>query len=153
MLNENDLAPDFEILDDTGKPTKLSDFRGQQVLLYFYPKAMTSGCTLQAQDIRDDFGKYRDAGVVVIGVSPDPVKRQAKFKEKEELPFILLADEDHSVAELYGVWVEKKMYGRTYWGNERTSFLIDQAGKIEKIFRKVKPKEHNNQVLACLAFD
>lgn len=153
MLNENDLAPDFELLDDEGKTTKLTDFRGQRVLLYFYPKAMTSGCTLQAQDIRDDFGKYQDAGVVVIGISPDPVKRQAKFKAKEALPFILLADEDHTVAEKYGVWIEKKMYGRTYWGNERTSFLIDQNGKIEQIFRKVKPKEHNDQVLASLSLD
>jgi peroxiredoxin Q/BCP len=100
--------------------------------------------------LRDNFDKYQAAGVIVIGVSPDPVKRQAKFKEKESLPFILLADEAHAVAEKYGVWIEKKMYGRTYWGNERTSFLIDTAGKIEKIFRKVKPNQHNEQVLTAL---
>lgn len=150
MLNEKDAAPDFALRDDTGQPVKLSDFRGQRVLLYFYPKAMTSGCTLQAQDLRDDIAKYQNAGVVVIGISPDPVKKQAQFKTKENLPFMLLADENHEVAEKYGVWVEKSMYGRKYWGAERTSFLIGADGTIEQIFRKVKPKEHNAQVLAAL---
>ncbi|MEW5961288.1 MAG: thioredoxin-dependent thiol peroxidase [Chloroflexota bacterium] len=151
MLQENDLAPDFEGLADSGQPVKLSDFRGKKILLYFYPKAMTSGCTIQACALRDDFSLYEQAGVVVIGVSPDPVKRQAKFKEKEGLPFILLADENHEVAEKYGVWVEKSMYGRTYWGNERSSFLIGPDDVIERIFRKVKPEAHSRQVLAALA--
>jgi len=150
MLNEQDVAPDFEVLNDEGNPTKLSDFRGKKVLLYFYPKAMTSGWTTQAQGIRDDFQKYQDAGVVVLGVSPDSVARQAEFKEKENLPFTLLADENHEVAIQYGVWVEKSMYGRKYWGVERTSFIIDAVGNIETIFRKVKPKEHNQQVLTAL---
>ena len=150
MLSENDVAPDFELLDDTGKPTKLSDFKGKRVVLYFFPKAMTSGWTIQAQGIRDDFPQYEAAGAVVIGVSPDSVKRQAKFKEKENLPFILLADENHEVAEKYGVWVEKSNYGRKYWGNERTTFLIDPEGQIEKNFRKVDPKSHSEQVLSCL---
>jgi peroxiredoxin Q/BCP len=151
MLNINDPAPDFELPDDAGRPAKLSDFRGRRVLLYFYPKALTSGCTLQAQHLRDDFPRYQAAEVVVIGVSPDPVKQQAKFKTKEGLPFILLADEAHAVAELYGVWVEKSMYGRKYWGNERTSFLISPEGVIEQIFAKVKPAAHSEQVLACLS--
>lgn len=153
MLNEKDTAPDFALRDDTGQPVKLSDFRGQRVLLYFYPKAMTSGCTLQAQDLRDDIAKYQNAGVVVIGISPDPVKKQAQFKNKENLPFMLLADEVHEVAEKYGVWVEKSMYGRKYWGAERTSFLIGADGTIEQIFRKVKPGEHNAQVLAALGVE
>ena len=150
MLNEQDVAPDFELLNDEGNPTKLSDFKGKKVLLYFYPKAMTSGWTTQAQGIRDDFQKYQDANVVVLGVSPDSVVRLAEFKEKENLPFTLLADEDHEVATQYGVWVEKSMYGRKYWGIERSSFIIDEAGNIETIFRKVKPKEHNQQVLTAL---
>jgi len=150
MLQEKDMAPDFELLDDNGQSTRLSDLRGQRVLLYFYPKAMTSGCTVQAQGLRDDFAEYQSADVTVIGISPDSVKRQAKFKEKESLPFVLLADENHEVAEKYGVWVEKSMYGRKYWGNERTSFLIDAEGRIEKILRKVKPKTHSEQILACV---
>jgi peroxiredoxin Q/BCP len=150
MLNTQNPAPDFELLDDAGQPTKLSNFRGRRVLLYFYPKSMTSGCTLQAQNLRDDFPQYQNAGVVIIGVSPDPVKDQAKFRAKEDLPFILLADENHEVAELYGVWVEKSMYGRKYWGNERTSFLISADGVIEQIFHKVKPAAHSEQVLAAL---
>jgi peroxiredoxin Q/BCP len=150
MLQEKDTAPDFELFDDAGQPTRLSDFRGKRVLLYFYPKSMTSGCTIQAQSLRDDFTEYQAAGVIIIGVSPDPVKQQAKFKEKESLPFILLADENHKLAEKYGVWVEKSMYGKKYWGNERTSFLIDAEGNVEKIFRKVTPKTHSEQILAAV---
>lgn len=105
---------------------------------------------MQAQGIRDDFPRYEAAGAVVLGVSPDPVERQAKFKAKDNLPYILLADEDHAIAEKYGVWVEKSMYGRTYWGNERTTFIIDAAGQIVQIFRKVKPETHSEDVLAFL---
>lgn len=105
---------------------------------------------MQVQGVRDDFSKFQNAGVVVLGISPDPVKRQAKFKEKEGLPFALLADENHKVAEMYGVWVEKSMYGRKYWGVDRTSFIIDPEGRIETIFRKVKPQQHSAQVLAAL---
>jgi peroxiredoxin Q/BCP len=105
---------------------------------------------VQAQGIRDDFPRYEAAGTVVMGVSPDPVERQAKFKAKDKLPYILLADEDHAIAEKYGVWVEKSMYGRTYWGNERTTFIIDAAGKIVQILRKVKPETHSEDVLAFL---
>ena len=151
MLNENDIAPEFELLDDEGKSVKLSDFKGKRVVLYFYPKAMTSGCTVQACGIRDEFPKFEATNVVVMGVSPDSVKRQAKFKEKENLPFSLLADENHQVAEKYGVWVEKSMYGQKYWGNERTTFIIGPDGRIEKIFRKVNPNAHSEQVLAALA--
>ena len=112
---------------------------------------MTSGWTIQAQGVRDDFSKYEAANTVVLGVSPDSVKRQAKFKQKENLPFTLLADENHQVAELYGVWVEKSLYGKKYWGVERTTFLIDAQGVITTIFRKVKPQTHSEQVLAALA--
>jgi peroxiredoxin Q/BCP len=150
MVNEKDIAPDFELLDDTGKPTRLSDFRGQRVVFYFFPKALTSGWTKQAQGIRDDFPKYQAANVVVIGVSPDTVKDEAKFKAKEELPFILLADEKHEIAEKYGVWKEKSMYGKKFWGVERTTFLIDAHGVIEKIFYKVNPETHSEQILAAL---
>lgn len=150
MLNEKDMAPDFEVLNDQGEPTKLSDFRGKRVVLYFYPKAMTSGCTTQACALRDDFSQYQAVDAVVLGVSPDSVERQARFKEQENLPFTLLADEDHAVAETYGVWVEKTNYGRKYWGVERSTFLIGADGRIEKIMRSVKPKTHSEQVLAAL---
>ena len=150
MLNEKEIAPDFELLDDTGKPTKLSDFRGRRVVLYFYPKAMTSGCTVQACALRDDYPLYQEAGAVVIGVSYDSVGDIAKFKARDKLPFILLADENHEVAEKYGMWVEKSNYGKKYWGIERTTFLIDAGGVIEKIFHKVKPETHSEQVLAAL---
>jgi peroxiredoxin Q/BCP len=151
MLNEKDVAPDFEVLNDEGQPTKLSDFKGRRVVLYFYPKAMTSGCTTQACALRDDYTQYKNLDAVILGASPDSVERQAQFKEKENLPFTLLADEDHAIAEAYGVWVEKSMYGRKYWGVERSTFLIDADGRIEKIFRKVKPKTHSEQVLAALS--
>ena len=151
MLNEKDVAPDFEVLNDEGQPTKLSDFKGRRVVLYFYPKAMTSGCTTQACALRDDYTQYKNLDAVILGASPDSVKRQAQFKEKENLPFTLLADEDHAIAEAYGVWGEKSMYGRKYWGVERSTFLIDADGRIEKIFRKVKPKTHSEQVLAALS--
>ena len=150
MLNENDMAPNFEVLNDQGEPTKLSDFRGKRVVLYFFFFFMTSGCTTQACALRDDFSQYQAVDAVVLGASPDSVERQARFKEQENLPFTLLADEDHAVAEAYGVWVEKTNYGRKYWGVERSTFLIDADGRIEKIFRNVKPKTHSEQVLAAL---
>jgi peroxiredoxin Q/BCP len=150
-MNEGDTAPFFELRNQDGEPVSLSALRGKRVVLYFYPKASTPGCTTQACGVRDHLPDYEGAGAVVLGVSPDPVKRIKKFHGDEGLNFDLLADEDHAVAEAYGVWVEKSMYGRTYWGNERTTFVIDEQGVIQAILRKVKPKEHDEQVLAALA--
>ncbi|MGH2887028.1 MAG: thioredoxin-dependent thiol peroxidase [Solirubrobacteraceae bacterium] len=150
-LEPGDTAPDFELPDQHGNPVKLSGLKGKTVVLYFYPKADTPGCTTQACGVRDHRGDYENADTVVLGVSPDPVKPIAEFADKFDLGFTLLSDEDHSVAESYGVWVEKSMYGRTYMGNERTTFLIDAEGRISHIFRKVKPAEHDAQVLAALA--
>jgi peroxiredoxin Q/BCP len=144
-------APDFTLPDQNGNPVTLSDLRGQPVVVYFYPKADTPGCTVQACGIRDHRTDYERLNARVLGVSPDPVKPIAKFVAKQELNFTLISDEDHSVAESYGVWVEKSMYGRTYWGNERTTFVIDADGKITHVFRKVKPAEHDELVLAALA--
>jgi peroxiredoxin Q/BCP len=144
-------APDFELPDQNGEPVRLSDFRGRPVVLYFYPKADTPGCTTQACGVRDHRPDYESANAVVLGVSPDPVKRVSKFDHKYGLGFPLLADEDHSVAEAYGVWVQKSMYGRTYMGNERTTFVIDPDGVVRDVFRKVKPAEHDKLVLGALA--
>jgi peroxiredoxin Q/BCP len=149
-LNVGDTAPDFTIPDQDGNPVTLSELRGKPVVLYFYPKADTPGCTTQACGIRDHRTDYANLGATVLGVSPDPVKPIGKFVDKFDLGFTLLSDEDHGVAESYGVWVEKSMYGRTYMGNERSTFLIDADGKISHIFRKVKPAEHDAQVLAAL---
>jgi peroxiredoxin Q/BCP len=137
--------------DQDGNPVSLSALRGKNVVLYFYPKADTPGCTTQACGIRDHRGDYESANAVVLGVSPDPVKKIAKFAEKYGLGFPLLFDEDHSVAEAYGVWVEKSMYGRTYMGNERSTFVIGPDGKISQVFHKVKPGEHDELVLGALA--
>ncbi len=150
MIEQGDQAPDFELPDQSGNPVRLSAFRGQPVVLYFYPKADTPGCTAQACGVRDHRADYEAAGAVVLGVSPDPVRRIAKFDEKYGLAFPLLADEDHSAAEAYGVWVEKSMYGRKYMGNERTTFVISPEGKVEAVFRKVKPAEHDQLVLGAL---
>ncbi len=150
-MNEGDTAPEFELPNQDGEPVSLSGLRGRRVVLYFYPKASTPGCTTQACGVRDHLPDYEGAGAVVLGVSPDPVKRIKKFHDEESLNFDLLGDEDHSVADTYGVWVEKSNYGRTYWGNERTTFVIDEQGVIQAILRKVKPKEHDEQVLAALA--
>jgi peroxiredoxin Q/BCP len=144
-------APDFTLSDQHGEPVTLSALRGKPVVLYFYPKADTPGCTTQACGVRDHRADYAKLGAVVLGVSPDPVKPIAKFAEKYELGFVLLSDEDHAVAEAYGVWVQKSMYGRTYFGNERTTFVIDTDGTVKAVFRKVKPAEHDAQVLAALA--
>lgn len=143
-------APDFELLDDTGTPRKLSDFRGRNVVLYFYPKDDTPGCTKEACNFRDDYSSYQNAGVVVLGVSPDSVASHAKFKKKYNLPFPLLADEGHKVCDLYGVWGPKKFMGREYDGVLRTTFLIDENGNILRVFENVRPAEHSDELLSSL---
>ena len=149
-LNQGDQAPDFTLPDQTGNSVSLSGLRGQTVVVYFYPKADTPGCTTQACGVRDHRNDYEQADATVLGVSPDPAGPIAKFDEKYGLGFPLLSDEDHSVAEAYGVWVEKNRYGRTYMGNERTTFVIDPDGKIKDVFRSVKPAEHDDLVLGAL---
>ncbi len=151
MLGPGDKAPDFELPDQDGRPVMLSDFRGQPVVVYFYPKASTPGCTKQACGVRDHRADYEQAGAVVLGISPDPVAKIEKFADEYDLGFPLLADEDHTVAERYGVWVEKSMYGRKYMGNERTTFVIDAEGVVADVLRKVKPAEHDEHVLTALA--
>ena len=151
MIEQGDEAPDFELPDQDGRPVKLSDFRGQSVAVYFYPKADTPGCTTQACGVRDHHADYAAAGATVLGISPDPVKKVKKFHEKYDLGFALLADEDHAVAESYGVWVEKSMYGRTYWGNARATFIIDGTGVVRHVIPKVTPKTHDDEVLAAIA--
>jgi peroxiredoxin Q/BCP len=150
-LEVGNTAPDFTIPDQNGDPVTLSKLRGKPVVLYFYPKANTPGCTTQACGVRDHKADYAKLDATVLGVSPDPVKPIAKFVDKFDLGFPLLSDEDHAVAEQYGVWVEKSMYGRTYMGNERTTFVIGPDGVITHVFRKVKPAEHDAKVLAALA--
>jgi peroxiredoxin Q/BCP len=152
-LSPGDAAPDFTLPDQEGHEVSLSGLRGQNVVLYFYPKADTPGCTTQACGVRDHQADYVSADAVVLGVSPDQVKAVSKFDQKYGLGFPLLADSDHAVAEAYGVWVEKSMYGRKYMGNERTTFVIDPEGKIKDILRKVKPAEHDKLVLAALGAD
>ena len=144
-------APAFTLDTDTGERLSLRDLKGKPVVLYFYPKDDTSGCTAEACEFRDAFPRFDKSQAVILGVSPDPVKSHQKFKAKYELPFTLLADTDHAVAERYGVWKEKSMYGRKYMGVERTTFIIDGAGKIAKIFEKVKPQGHAAEVEAALA--
>ena len=151
MITEGDTAPDFELPNQDGEPVSLSGLRGRTVVLYFYPKADTPGCTTQACGIRDRSAEYDAADAVVLGVSPDKPAKLRRFADKHELPFILLGDEDHAVAEAYGVWVEKSMYGKRYWGNERTTFVIDPKGTVRRVLRKVKPKEHDDLVLAALS--
>jgi thioredoxin-dependent peroxiredoxin len=150
MIDIGDDAPDFTLPDQHGNPVTLSALRGQTVVLYFYPKADTPGCTTQACGVRDRRPEYEHANAVVLGVSPDPVKAVAKFDDKYTLGFTLLADEDHAVCEAYGVWGEKSMYGRTYMGAQRTTFVIDPEGKVAQVLRKVKPAEHDDLVLAAL---
>jgi peroxiredoxin Q/BCP len=144
-------APDFELPDDTNTTRKLSDYRGKNVVLYFYPNDDTPGCTKEACNFRDDYSAYEKANVVILGVSPNDVSSHAKFKKKFDLPFPLLADEGHAVCDLYGVWGPKKMMGREYEGVLRTTFLIDAAGNIIKVFEKVRPAEHSEEVLSALA--
>jgi peroxiredoxin Q/BCP len=146
-----DLAPDFTLPDQDGNPVSLSGLRGKNVVLYFYPKADTPGCTTQACGVRDHRADYEAADAVVLGVSPDPQKALAKFVAKHGLPFTLLGDEQHEVAEAYGVWVEKSMYGKTYMGMERSTFVIGGDGVVTHVFRKVKPADHDALVLGALA--
>jgi peroxiredoxin Q/BCP len=150
MIKQGEFAPDFELLSDSGEMVRLSDFRGRTVVLYFYPKDDTPGCTKEACSFRDSYAPLQAAGVVVLGVSPDSTKSHTRFKIKHSLPFPLLADTDHKVAEAYGVWVEKSRYGRKYWGNARTTFVIDGEGRVKKVFEKVKPEGHAEEVLAAL---
>lgn len=149
-LNHGDLAPEIELPTDTGEPFRLSELRGKNVILYFYPKADTPGCTKEACEFRDLSPKIAEANTVVVGVSPDTSAAQAKFKQKFGLPFVLLADKEHRAAEAYGVWKEKSMYGKKYMGVERTTFVIDPDGKIAKVFHKVKVEGHAEEVLAGL---
>jgi peroxiredoxin Q/BCP len=150
MIEQGTAAPDFELPDQEGEPVRLSSFRGQPVVLYFYPKADTPGCTTQACGIRDHRADYEAAGAVVLGVSPDPVKAVKKFADKQSLNFRLLADEDHAVCDLYGVWGEKSMYGRTYFGANRSTFIIAPDGTVAQVFPKVSPKTHDEIVLKAL---
>jgi peroxiredoxin Q/BCP len=149
-LKPGSKAPDFTLLTDSGAKLKLSSLAGKTVVLYFYPKADTPGCTKEACTFGELFPKFEGLDAVILGVSPDPVKSIAKFKQKYSLPFTLLADEEHAVAEKYGVWVEKSMYGKTYMGMERSTFVIGKDGKISHVFRKVKPEAHPAEVLAAL---
>ncbi len=151
MIEAGAHAPDFTLPDQEGEDVSLSDFRGRPVVLYFYPKADTPGCTTQACGIRDRGGEYEAAGATVLGVSPDPVKAVKKFHDGQSLNFTLLADTDHAVAEQYGVWVEKSMYGRTYMGNQRATFLIDEEGVVRHVIPKASPKTHDDEVLKALA--
>jgi peroxiredoxin Q/BCP len=151
VVEEGQPAPDFELVSDEGESIRLSELRGKPVVLYFYPKDDTPGCTTQACGIRDAYGEIKRAGAVVLGVSPDSVARHVKFKDKYELPFTLLADPEHEVAELYGVWGEKKYMGRTYMGVRRTTFVIDADGTLTTVMHDVKPATHADDVLAALA--
>jgi peroxiredoxin Q/BCP len=153
MLEPGDQAPDFELSDQRGNPVRLSDFRGQTVVLYFYPRADTPGCTTQACGVRDRSDEYAAAGARVIGVSPDEPAELAKFDRKHGLGFTLLGDPDHAVADAYGAWGEKSMYGKKYLGVLRSTFIIDPEGKIARVFPKVQPKKHDDLVLDALRAD
>jgi peroxiredoxin Q/BCP len=150
MLAEGTMAPDFTLPADDGGEVTLSDYRGKKVVLYFYPKDNTSGCTTEACNFRDDYSEITSAGAIVLGVSPDTVKSHQGFKIKYDLPFRLLSDPDHKVAELYEAWGEKKMYGKTYMGIIRSTYVIDEGGKIIKVFPKVNVKEHSKEIVAVL---
>ena len=145
-----DLAPDFTLPADDGRDVTLSALRGRRVVLYFYPRDDTATCTAQACGFRDHFPRFAAGDAVVLGVSPDEVRAHRRFRAKHGLPFTLLADAEHRVAERYGVWVEKSMYGRTFWGNERTTFLVGADGRVERVFRKVRAAGHAAEVAAAL---
>ena len=149
-LNEGDAAPAIHLDDDNGQPFKLSNLHGKNVVLFFYPKADTPGCTKESCEFRDASAKFAREDTVIVGISPDKSGAQAKFKTKFDLPYTLLADVDHTAALAYGVWKEKSIYGKTYMGIERSTFLIGKDGRIRKIFAKVKPEGHAEQVLAAL---
>lgn len=151
MLSEGDAAPDFTLPDQNGDELTLSELRGETVVLYFYPRADTPGCTTQACGVRDRGGEYREAGARAIGVSPDEPAALQKFAGKYDLDFTLLADADHGVAEAYGAWGEKSMYGKRYMGIVRTTFIVDPDGKVARVFPKVQPKKHDDLVLKALA--
>jgi peroxiredoxin Q/BCP len=151
MLETGTLAPDFTLESDGSGPVSLSDFRGKKVVLYFYPKDDTPGCTTEACNFRDDYSALTAAGAVILGVSPDSIKSHRSFKNKYELPFLLLSDPDHKVADAYGAWGPKKMMGRSYEGIIRSTFVIDETGKIMRAFPKVDVKQHSQEVLAVLA--
>jgi peroxiredoxin Q/BCP len=150
VVSEGEPAPDFTLASDAGEGVTLSALRGRPVVLYFYPRDDTPGCTAQACGIRDAWAEFEQRGSVVLGVSPDDVSSHGKFKGKHGLPFTLLADEGHRVAEAYGTWVEKSMYGKKYMGVERSTFVIDAGGNVAKVLRKVKPATHAVDVLAAL---
>ena len=151
MIKEGSTAPAFKTKDANGETVSLKDLRGQKVVLYFYPKDDTPGCTKEACSFRDGFAKFKKRGITVLGISPDNQAAHKKFETKYKLPFTLLTDTDHSIAEAYGVWGEKKFMGRTYMGILRTTFLIDEKGKIKKVFEKVKPEDHASEVLDAFA--
>jgi peroxiredoxin Q/BCP len=151
MLETGEQAPDFELPDQNGEPLRLSELRGQTVVLYFYPRADTPGCTAQACGVRDHGGEYEAAGARVIGISPDRVEDVRRFADKHGLRFTLLADADHAVADAYGTWGEKSMYGKKYWGVRRATFIIDAEGRVARAFPKVSPKTHDDVVLEALA--
>lgn len=150
MLREGDFAPDFHLQSTEDRAVSLSEYRGRWVLLYFYPKDMTPGCTQEACSFRDDFSEYSTKNIIVLGVSRDSIEDHDRFVQKYELPFLLLSDESGELCEIYGVWKEKKMYGKSYMGIDRTSFLIDPDGKIKKIFQKVQVKGHSQEVLSLV---
>lgn len=151
MVKEGTAAPAFKTTDDNGEDVSLKDFKGQKVVLYFYPKDDTPGCTKEACSFRDAYSRFKKQGIKLLGVSPDSEASHKKFITKYKLPFTLLADRDHSLAEAYGVWGEKKFMGRTYMGVLRTTFLIDEKGKIKKVFEKVKPEDHATEVLEAFS--
>ena len=150
MLKENTQAPDFSLPDETGVIHTLSQYAGRNIILYFYPKDDTPGCTIEACNFRDDYSAYENSQVVILGVSPDSPKYHARFKAKYHLPFSPLADEEHKVLEMYGVWGKKKMFGKEYHGVLRTTYLIGKDGKIIKVFKNVKPAGHSAEILANL---
>jgi thioredoxin-dependent peroxiredoxin len=150
MIEQGQKAPDFTLPDQDGNPVSLSDYTGQTLVLYFYPKADTPGCTTQACGLRDSISDFNDVGAAVLGVSPDPVKRVKKFHDGQGLNFTLLADEDHAVCDLYGIWAEKSMYGKQYWGALRSTFVIDRDGTVVHVIEKASPKTHAADVLAAL---
>jgi len=146
-LQPGDVAPDFSGIDQNGEQIKLSDFRGKKVVLYFYPKDDTPGCTAQACNLRDNYDQLLKEGFVVLGISKDNEKSHRKFIDKYNLPFSLIADTDTKINEAYSVWAEKSLYGKTYWGTNRTTFVIDEEGKIAEIIRKVDTKNHISQII------